>query len=86
VASLFPGFSSESFAFFQDLSRNNNKGWFDQNRERYEKHVSGAFRALLETLTPFVLKLNSQFETSGRTNGNFSRINRDIRFTKDKSP
>ena len=86
MASLFPGFSSESFAFFQDLSRNNNKGWFDQNRARYEEHVSGAFRALLETLTPFLLKLNSQFETSGRTNGNFSRINRDIRFTKDKSP
>ena len=86
MASLFPGFSSESFAFFRDLSRNNNKGWFDQNRARYEKHVSGAFRVLLETLTPFLLKLNPQFETSGRTNGNFSRINRDIRFSKDKSP
>jgi len=86
VASSFPGFTAESFAFFQDLLQHNNKGWFDQNRAQYEKHVTGAFRGLLETLTPFLLTLNPQFETSGRTNGNFSRINRDIRFSKDKTP
>jgi uncharacterized protein (TIGR02453 family) len=86
MASLFSGFTAESFAFFQELAQHNNKAWFDQNRARYEKHVTGAFRALLETLTPFLLKLNPQFEISGRTNGNFSRINRDIRFSKDKSP
>ena len=33
-----------------------------------------------------MLKLNPHFEISGKTNGNFSRINRDIRFSKDKSP
>ena len=86
MASSFSGFTAESFAFFRELSQHNNKGWFDQNRARYEKHVTGAFRALLETLTPFLLTLNPQFEISGRTNGNFSRINRDIRFSKDKSP
>jgi len=86
VDSSFPGFSAESFAFFQQLSQQNNKAWFDQNRARYEKHVSGAFRALLDTLTPFLLTLNPQFEVSGKTNGNFSRINRDIRFSKDKTP
>ena len=86
MASSFSGFRAESFAFFQELARNNNKGWFDQNRVRYEEHVTGAFRGLLETLTPFLLALDPQFEVSGRTNGNFSRINRDIRFSKDKSP
>ena len=34
---------------------------------------------------PF-LKLNPHFEVGGKTNGSFSRINRDIRFSKDKSP
>jgi uncharacterized protein (TIGR02453 family) len=86
VASSFHGFKAESFAFFQDLAQHNNKAWFDQNRVRYEEHVTGAFRALLETLSPFFLDLNPQFEISGKTNGNFSRINRDIRFSKDKSP
>src|SRR5947207_14808734 len=82
----FPGFTSESFAFFRELAQNNSKPWFDQNRERYERHVQGAFRGLLASLEPFLLKLNPHFETGGKTNGNFSRINRDIRFSKDKSP
>ena len=86
VGICFPGFTAESFAFFQELAQHNNKRWFDQDRDRYEKHVIGVFRALLQTLTPFLLTLNPQFEISGKTNGNFSRINRDIRFSKDKTP
>ncbi len=82
----FSGFTSESFEFFRELARNNNKPWFDQNRAHYEEHVTGAFRALLSVLEPFLLDLNPHFETSGKTNRNFSRINRDIRFSKDKSP
>ena len=82
----FQGFSPDAFEFFRELAGNNNKPWFDRNRPRYEQHVSGAFKELLAALEPFLLKLNPQFETSGKTNGNFSRINRDIRFSKDKSP
>ena len=82
----FAGFSHDAFQFFRELAENNNKAWFDRNRSRYEQHVTGAFRSLLGTLEPFLLKLNPQFETAGKTNGNFSRINRDIRFSKDKSP
>jgi len=86
VSRSFSGFTPGSFTFFQDLAQHNNKGWFDQNRPRYEDCVTGVFRALLDSLTPFLLALNPQFETGGKTNGNFSRINRDIRFSKDKSP
>lgn len=85
-AFAFAGLTSESFNFFRDLARNNNKIWFDQNRARYDKHVVGAFRGLLLALEPSLLKLDPHFETAGKTNGNFSRINRDIRFAKDKSP
>jgi len=82
----FLGFTTESFRFFQDLNQNNHKLWFDANRERYEQHVLQPFRSLLEALTPFLLGHNAHFETAGKTNGNFSRINRDIRFSKDKRP
>ena len=82
----FGGFSAGSFTFFRELARNNNKPWFDQNRGRYERHVTGEFRGLLHALEVALLKLNPHFEISGKTNGNFSRINRDIRFSKDKSP
>jgi uncharacterized protein (DUF2461 family) len=86
MQSLFPGFSAESFEFFSALADNNNKAWFGHHRETYENHVTGLFRALLRRLEPFLLRLNPDFETAGKTNGNFSRINRDIRFSKDKRP
>src|SRR5215472_17864221 len=86
MADSFQGFAQESFRFFRDLAKNNNKPWFDAHREVYETYVVGAFRSLLATLEPFLLELNPYFEISGKTNANFSRINRDIRFSKDKAP
>jgi len=86
MADEFLGFTQDSFRFFSDLAAHNNTAWFKENREQYDRHVAGNFRGLLASLEPFLLKLNPDFETSGKTNGNFSRINRDIRFSKDKSP
>jgi uncharacterized protein (TIGR02453 family) len=86
VAEPFKGFATESFQFFEELARNNNKAWFDAHRDQYEIHVVGTLRALLMILEPFLLRLNPGFETSGKTNRNLSRINRDIRFSRDKSP
>lgn len=58
----------------------------DQNRDRYRACVVQPFRRFLEQLSPAVLRLDSEFDISGRTGANFSRINRDIRFAKDKTP
>src|SRR4030095_6765356 len=44
------------------------------------------FRRLLEELSPALLKLNANFDVAARGGRNFSRINRDIRFAKDKTP
>ena len=79
-------FTPETFRFFRELGRNNHKEWMDANRERYQAHVVAPFRALLDRLTPVAHKLNPEFEVGGRTGKNFSRINRDIRFARDKSP
>ena len=79
-------FSQEIFRFFREMGLNNHKPWMDTNRERYRSTVVVPFRALLERLAPAARKLNSQFVTSGRVGDNFSRINRDIRFARDKSP
>jgi uncharacterized protein (TIGR02453 family) len=79
-------FSRDLFRFFRELGRNNHKGWMDENRERYRGLVVEPFRVLLEQVAPAVRKLNTGFVASGRVGENFSRINRDIRFAKDKSP
>jgi uncharacterized protein (TIGR02453 family) len=79
-------FSTETFRFFRELAKNNSKVWMDANRDRYQQHVVGPFRALLDALAPAALALHPDFDVSGKTGKNFSRINRDIRFSKDKTP
>jgi uncharacterized protein (TIGR02453 family) len=81
-----PIFTRETFRFFRDLARNNKKVWMDANRERYQQTVVQPFRRLVEAVGPAVLQLDSRFDTSARGGRNFSRINRDIRFAKDKTP
>jgi uncharacterized protein (TIGR02453 family) len=81
-----PIFTCATFQFFRDLARNNKKVWMDANRERYQEFVVKPFRHLLEEVSPAVLQLDARFDTTGRTGANFSRINRDIRFAKDKTP
>lgn len=78
-------FTRETFQFFKDLGRHNHKEWMDANRERYQTALVQPFRRMLEELAPTVLKLDTRFDTTGRTGTNFSRINRDIRFAKDKT-
>jgi len=74
-----------TFDFFRQLGKNNKKVWMDANRERYQASLVQPMRRLLEELTPSILELDERFDVSGRTGANFSRINRDIRFAKDKT-
>jgi uncharacterized protein (TIGR02453 family) len=85
MAPAKPVFTRETFQFFKDLGRHNHKEWMEANRERYQAAVVQPFRRLLEETSSAVLKLDERFDTSGRTGPNFSRINRDIRFAKDKT-
>jgi uncharacterized protein (TIGR02453 family) len=86
MSSAQPIFSRATARFFKDLARNNHKDWMDANRERYQSTVAQPFRRLLEELAPVVLRLDPNFDMSSRKGASFSRINRDIRFAKDKTP
>ena len=79
-------FTYDTFRFFRDLARNNRTLWMQSNRDRYQQCVVQPLRRLCEELAPAVLRLDSRFETTGRSGANLSRINRDIRFAKDKTP
>jgi uncharacterized protein (TIGR02453 family) len=86
MAATKPIFRKDIFQFFRALGRNNKKVWMDANRERYQETVVLPFRRLCEELSPAILKLDPRFDAMGRRGANFSRINRDIRFAKDKTP
>jgi uncharacterized protein (TIGR02453 family) len=79
-------FGKETFQFFRDLGKNNRTAWMAVNRERYKECIVQPFRRFLEDLSPGILRLDGEFDMRGKTGANFSRINRDIRFAKDKTP
>ena len=78
-------FTKDAFQFFRDLKRHNHKDWMDAHRERYQASVVQPLKKLLEEMAPAVLDLDHRFETTGRRGANLSRINNDIRFSKDKT-
>jgi uncharacterized protein (TIGR02453 family) len=86
MAPAKPVFTRETFRFFKELGRNNRTPWMEANRDRYKAFIVQPFRRLLEELSSAVLELDTRFDVTGRTGSNFSRINRDIRFAKDKTP
>ncbi len=83
VAASLP---AETFRFLRELGRNNRKEWMDANRERYAAAVVTPLRDLVSALAPTVLALDPGFDTRPRFGSTLSRINRDIRFAKDKIP
>ena len=77
----FSGFSDEMCRFFIELRFNNNKEWFGANRDRYTKLVKEPMDAFAAELNEALIK-----QTGVKTMFSVSRINRDIRFTKNKEP
>lgn len=74
----------EYLDFFNELSENNSKIWFDENRKRYEKFVKKPFENLI---TDLIAELNLiDLKITMQTKDALFRINRDIRFSKDKTP
>ena len=84
--SQFNGFTEDTLNFLKELKNNNNKIWFENNRERYEKVLLEPFKLLVCQLSPSMLKIDKDFETTPRVDKTISRIYRDTRFAKDKSP
>lgn len=77
-------FSKDYNQFFKDLAANNNKDWFDANRSRYEEKVKIPFYKFVEHLIQLAKKIEPQFQAEASKC--IFRVNRDIRFSKDKTP
>jgi uncharacterized protein (TIGR02453 family) len=76
--------SKDSLQFLEDLKNNNNRDWFLDNKKKYEvfkKDYHQLVAAFLDAMKP----LDPSLEMLEVKNCTF-RINRDIRFSKDKSP
>ena len=81
---MFQGYSQETFEFFMAIRFNNNREFFQGNRDWYLRAVREPSLALAEALSPVIEHIDGDMER--RPNKVVSRINRDIRFSHDKSP
>ncbi len=70
--------------YFRDLTKNNNKEWFHENKKRYEQAVKKPFEDFITNLIETLQEVEGQIPHSAKDG--IMRINRDIRFSKDKTP
>ena len=82
----FRGLFPETFSFLRNLNENNSKVWFEAHRQEYNEHLIEPLQCLVEDLAPAMLEIDPLFEVTPAVNKTISRIYRDTRFSRDKSP
>lgn len=78
-------FSPKFIDFFKGLAANNHKDYFDENRKLYTNEVKKPFQQLILDVQKDLGEYDSKINNMELKNSMF-RINRDIRFSKDKTP
>jgi uncharacterized protein (TIGR02453 family) len=74
MAGRFSGFPREALAFFRALETHNERDWFQAHKQTYERACREPMQDLMAELEP------------GRGPARIFRINRDVRFSRDKAP
>lgn len=85
--SAFTGLPADYFKFFTELSANNNREWFNDNKIRFRENVQEPLASFVEAMAPRLKKVSKHFVADPRLNGgSVFRIYKDVRFSKDKTP
>ncbi len=80
-------FTPELFKFLRDLDANNDRAWFNANKDRYEQHVKEPALRFVNDFGSRLRKISPHFVADSRpVGGSLFRIHRDTRFSKDKTP
>ncbi len=80
-------FDLELFHFLRELKQNNNRDWFQANKQRYETKLKQPMLQFIADFAPELKKIHPRFVADPKpSGGSMFRIYRDIRFSEDKSP
>lgn len=80
-------FGRELFRFFEELRDHNDRAWFEENKPRFERDVREPLLAFISDFGAHLAKISPYFVADPRKQGgSLFRINRDTRFSKDKTP
>jgi len=87
MTATFKCFSKELFQFLAELADNNNRAWFNDNKNRYLNDVVEPVLDFIEAVGDELGDISPHFSADTRRNGgSMFRIYRDARFSKDKRP
>ena len=82
-----PYFSTASFQFLSRLARHNQREWFHQHKDEYERHLREPFQRLIVDLQAPLAAISPHFRADPRkVGGSLFRIHRDTRYAHDKDP
>lgn len=82
----FSGFSKETVRFYAALRKNNNRVWFEANRETYERYVIAPAKLFVTAMGEKLRKIAPRIVAVPAVNKSIFRIYRDTRFSLDPSP
>lgn len=77
-------FTQDYIDFFSELKENNHKEWFHAHKKRYENAVKKPFHDFVQVMIDRVAELDPRVNIDAKDA--IMRINKDIRFSKDKTP
>ena len=78
---------AELFAFFRELQDNNERAWFEANRQRYEADVREPLLRFVEAFEEPLAEISPHLTAiAKKSGGSLFRIHRDVRFSSDKRP
>lgn len=75
----FVGFSEKTVPFLESIRKNNNKEWFENHRDEYEKYILNPSRAFVEEFGEHLQALEPSVNFSPKINKSLFRIYRDTR-------
>lgn len=82
----FAGFPKRTATFLRGLTKNNDKAWFDARRADYDASYVEPAKSFVAAIGPRLQKISPTVDFAPKVNGSLFRVNRDVRFAKDKSP
>jgi uncharacterized protein (TIGR02453 family) len=82
----FDGFTKETVRFFAALRKNNNREWFERNRETYDRHVMAPAKLFVMAMGERLKRIAPRVVAVPAVNKSIFRLNRDTRFSLDPTP
>jgi len=82
----FQGFPGELLRFLEGLKKNNTREWFQDHKKDYEIYVKGPSEEFVMAMGEKLRAIAPKVHAIPKVNQSLFRLNRDTRFSNDKSP